>query len=117
MELMTIEVQGMRVFAGHGVHDEESLSGNEFEISASVSFVPEGKITSLSHTIDYVKLSEILKAEMKARKQLLETIAGEIAEKIRITFPIVTKVSVNIKKLTPPIANFTGAVGVTYSSE
>src|SRR5687767_11625001 len=113
---MTVEITGMRVFAGHGVHEEESLSGNEFELSAAVTFSAAGKITSLNQTVDYVRLSEIMKSEMKARKQLLETIAMEIAEKIRSTFSQVTKVTVNIKKLTPPIANFTGAVGVTYTS-
>jgi 7,8-dihydroneopterin aldolase/epimerase/oxygenase len=115
-ELMTIEVKDMRVYGGHGVHREEALAGNEFLVSVSVSFEPEGKISSLSQTVDYVKLTEIIKTEMKERKQLLESLAQNIAAAARESFANTKKVSVNIRKLTPPIANFTGTVGVIYTS-
>jgi 7,8-dihydroneopterin aldolase/epimerase/oxygenase len=115
-ELTTIEVKDMRIYAGHGVHSEEALAGNEFLVSVSVSFEPEGKISSLSETVDYVKLSEIIKKEMKERKKLLETLAQNITEATRSAFGNIKKISVNIQKLAPPIANFTGTVGVSYTS-
>ena len=116
MELMTIEVKDMRIFGGHGVHEEEAVAGNEFLVSVSVSFQPEGKISSLSQTVDYVKLTEIIRKEMKERKQLLESLAQNIAAEARSAFGNTKQVSVNIRKLTPPIANFTGTVGVIYTS-
>jgi dihydroneopterin aldolase len=115
-ELMTIEVKDMRVYGGHGVHDEEALAGNEFLVSVSVSFQPEGSISSLSQTVDYVKLTEIIRKEMKERKQLLESLAQNIATEARAAFGNTKHVSVNIRKLTPPISNFTGTVGVIYTS-
>jgi dihydroneopterin aldolase len=115
-EMMTIEVRDMRVYGGHGVHDEEALAGNEFLVSVSVSFEPEGKVSSLSQTVDYVKLAEIIRAEMKERKLLLESLAQNIANAARDSFGNTKQVSVNIRKLTPPIANFTGTVGVIYTS-
>jgi 7,8-dihydroneopterin aldolase/epimerase/oxygenase len=115
-ELMTIEVKDMRVFAGHGVHSEEAVAGNEFLVSVSVSFQPDGKINSLAGTVDYVKVAEIIRTEMKERKHLLETLAQNIAASLRSTFSNVKKVTVNIQKLTPPINNFSGVVGVTYTS-
>jgi 7,8-dihydroneopterin aldolase/epimerase/oxygenase len=115
-ELMTIEVKDMRIYAGHGVHDEEALAGNEFLVSVSVSLQPDGRISSLSETVDYVKLTEIIRTEMKERRQLLESIAQNIASAIRSAFRNTKEVSVNIRKLTPPISNFTGTVGVNYTS-
>lgn len=116
-ELMTIEVKDMRVFAGHGVHSGEAVTGNEFLVSVSVSFHPGGKISSLSGTVDYVKLTEIIREEMNSRKELLETLAQNIAANIRSTFGHSRKVTVHIIKLTAPITNFTGTVGVTYTSQ
>jgi 7,8-dihydroneopterin aldolase/epimerase/oxygenase len=114
---VTVEVTGMRVFAGHGLYEEEGMTGNEFELSASVSYETSGTLQSIDQTVDYVKICGIMKEEMKERKHLLETIAQQIAYRIRSSFEKVNKVSVSIKKLTPPIANFTGTVGVTYRSE
>jgi 7,8-dihydroneopterin aldolase/epimerase/oxygenase len=114
--VMTVEVTGMRVFAGHGLHNEEELTGNEFELSASVSYLTSSPVDSISQTIDYVKICGIMKEEMRERKKLLETIAQQIAVRIKSAFGEVTTVTVTVKKLTPPIANFTGVVGVTYTS-
>jgi 7,8-dihydroneopterin aldolase/epimerase/oxygenase len=115
--VMTVEVTGMRVFAGHGLHNEEELTGNEFELSAFISYQTSEPVNSITQTIDYVKVCEIMKEEMKERKQLLETIAQQIAVRIKSTFENLVRVTVSVKKLTPPIANFTGAVGVTYTSD
>jgi 7,8-dihydroneopterin aldolase/epimerase/oxygenase len=115
--LMTIEVKGFRLFAAHGLHDEEAMTGNEFEVNASVSFIPTDTITSISGTIDYTRISNLIKEEMKKRKQLLETVAQEIASKLKQAFPQIVNLSISIKKLTPPIANFNGTVGVTYSRD
>lgn len=116
-ESMTIEVKDMRVFAGHGVQAGESLAGNEFLVSVSVSFDPGGKINSLSGTVDYVKLTEIIREEMNGRKELLETLAQQIAASIRSTFGHARRITVHIRKLTAPITNFSGSVGVTYTSQ
>ena len=47
---------------------------------------------------------------------LLETLAQELSQSIHLLDKKITSVSITIKKLSPPIENFVGVVGVTYKS-
>jgi len=47
----------------------------------------------------------------------LETCAMEICEALHENFSEIRKISIYIKKINPPITNFTGSVGVSYSKE
>jgi len=41
----------------------------------------------------------------------------EIVESIHVSFPQINKADISIKKLHPPIIQFTGSVGVRYLKE
>lgn len=115
---MTIELKGLRFFAYHGLYAEEHKTGNEFEITLSVSYQPPaGMITSLRDTVNYVQLYELLKAEMQKPRELLETLVMEVTEVIHLSFHRIKKVEIEITKLHPPIPGFTGTVGVKYDRE
>jgi dihydroneopterin aldolase len=45
---------------------------------------------------------------------LLETLAQEISEEIHANDPRIFYIEITLKKLNPPIQNFTGTVGITY---
>ena len=116
--LMTIELKELRFHAFHGLFEEEKLTGNEFGVNMSVSYRPPSPLMDkIADTIDYEQLYEIVKAEMKKRRDLLETLVIEIAEKVYESFPIVTKVVITISKLHPPIAGFSGNVSVSFQKE
>jgi dihydroneopterin aldolase len=113
--LLTIELNNLRFFARHGLYAEEIKIGNEFEVTLSVSYLPDTiLITDIETTVNYVSLYELVKAAMQKPTPLLETVAMAIAEKIHQDFPQVKKVSISISKLHPPIAKFIGEVGVKY---
>ena len=106
----------MRFFAEHGLYEAERLVGNEFEVDLSVEQkAPEKTISSLGQTINYVEVFRIVQEEFRQRKQLLETCAMLIAERLQEQFPNLEKLTISIRKLNPPITNFAGSVGVTYS--
>ena len=112
----TIELKGLRFFAEHGLYEAERLVGNEFEVDLSVEQkAPEKTISSLGQTINYVEVFRIVQEEFRQRKQLLETCAMLIAERLQEQFPNLEKLTISIRKLNPPITNFAGSVGVTYS--
>lgn len=114
--MIKIDLTGLRFYAYHGLYEEERKTGNEFEVNLSVSYTPVSEmITELSGTIDYGKLYELLKAEMKQPRHLLETLVMEIAEAIHAKFPLTTTVVISIKKLNLPIARFKGTATVSYS--
>jgi dihydroneopterin aldolase len=115
---ITISLTRLRFFAYHGLYAEERKTGNEFEVNLSVSYTPDQKvITELEHSINYVTLHELIKSEMQQHRDLLETFVMELAEKIHDSFPVVKKVEISIDKLHPPIAKFSGNVGVKYTKE
>ena len=115
---ITIELKQLRFFAYHGLYKNEKELGGQFEIDLSVSFYPaENEIRAIKNTINYEQLFEFLKHEMQETRDLLETLAMEITEKIHLQFPKVKKVGIIITKLNPPIVSFTGKVAVSYSRE
>ena len=113
--MITVHLSKMKFFAHHGWHDEESITGTEFEVSVSVSFNPEKKITELHDTVDYVSVFNIVKAHFLRPAKLLETLAQQITEDIHKTDNRISLINIIIDKLNPPIITFTGSVGITYS--
>jgi dihydroneopterin aldolase len=115
---MTVELKGLRFFAEHGMYAEEKKVGNEFEVGVSVIYkAPKRAITSIEDTVNYMEIYRIIEDEFKERKLLLETCAMLICEKVQQIFPGIKNISISIKKINPPITNFTGSVGVTFSKE
>jgi dihydroneopterin aldolase len=115
---MTIELKGLRFFAEHGMYAEEKKVGNEFEVDVSVVYkTPKKTITSIEETVNYVEIYRIIEDEFKERKLLLETCAMLICEKVQQVFPEIKNISISIKKINPPITNFTGYVGVRFSKD
>jgi len=94
---------------------EERILGNNFEMNVDISFEVPEKITKLQETVDYVKIHGIIKEVMDVPTQLLETVVQVLAGKIYLFDNKIKLVVINLKKLNPPINNFQGSVGVTYS--
>ena len=115
---MTIELKGLRFFAEHGMYAEERKVGNQFEIDIEISFKPpKHTITSIEETVNYVEIYRIIEERFSEYRNLLETCAMEISEALHEHFSEIRQVSISIKKINPPITNFTGSVGVSYSKE
>jgi len=111
-----IELKQLRFFADHGVYPEEMKVGNEFEVDVCVSCrAPKKTVTSIDQTINYVEVYRIVQEEFTKRRQLLETLAMDMADKIAAQFEEIEQVSITIRKLNPPITNFSGMVSVSYS--
>jgi 7,8-dihydroneopterin aldolase/epimerase/oxygenase len=116
--LLSIELSRLRFFSRHGLYAEEVKTGNEFEVSLSASYVPDTTVVSnIEDTVNYVSLYELVTTAMQEPTPLLETVAMIITEKIHHQFPFVKKITISIRKLYPPIVQFTGEVGVTYTKE
>ena len=116
--LMTVELRSLRFFGEHGMYAEEKKVGNEFEVDVLITFkAPDEPISAIQDTVNYVEVYRVVEKEMKEQKQLLETCAMRICDDLQPIFPHIQKAYVSIKKMTPPITNFTGSVGVSYVRE
>ncbi len=112
--MMTIHLNEMIFFAHHGLYDEEKITGARFKVNVDVSF-KTGKIETIIDTINYVLLYELIKKRFANPALLLEMLAQDIAEEMYKVDGRIAIININIQKLNPPIYNFTGYVGITYS--
>ena len=115
--MFTIHLHHLRFFSFHGVHEEEGILGNDYEVNADVTFNSTDTIKSLHQTVNYVKIYDIIKQQMQIPTALLETVAQDLAQKIYTADNRITSININIKKLHPPIPNFLGSVGVSYKKD
>ncbi|MEP6712729.1 MAG: dihydroneopterin aldolase [Ferruginibacter sp.] len=112
--MFTIHLTNLRFFAHHGMHDEEAIVGNDFEVSLSVTFEVPDRIKALSETINYVSVYLIIKKIFKHPSKLLETLAVDICDEIYLSDNRIKKINITIHKLNPAISNFIGNVGVSF---
>lgn len=101
---VTITLSQLRIYAHHGVLQQERTVGNWFELSISLTFPCQAvKSDNIEHTVNYAVIAEIIRKQMAVPSNLIEHVAGRISEAIMNEFPIITEGSITITKLTPPI--------------
>ena len=116
--MITVHLHNVKFYAYHGIHDEEKILGNEFELSADIQFnEDEEVITSIKQTINYVDLYEIIQQRMSVPAKLLETVIMEIGLLLKRKYNSIQSISINLKKIHPPVTGFQGAVAVTWQKE
>ena len=116
--MLTIQLHKVHFYAYHGVHHEEALTGNEFEVSLQVSFQENPLyLDDLSSTINYSELFELVKQRMMRRTALLEKVAGDIINEIHAAYPFVMRIKISIFKLQAAIPYLDGKVGITLERE
>ena len=102
--------------AFHGLYEEEKRNGNNFVVNIDIEVDTDGMITDLQQTVNYVEVFQIVQQRMLQATPLLETLIQEMNQSILLLDKKISSVSITIKKLSPPIENFVGEVGVTYQS-
>ena len=115
--MITIHLHHLKFFSFHGIHEEERILGNEYEVNVDVTFDEKGPINKIDETINYVKIFELVKQRMNISTALLETVAQDIANQVYSADNRVRSVFVSVEKKNPPISNIEGSVGVTYTKE
>jgi dihydroneopterin aldolase len=109
-----IEVRGLRVDGVHGVLDEEQHRPQPFEIDLDLYLDLAAAATSdaLDATADYgVAVDGAVSVVLGPHRQLLETLAGAIAEVV-LEDPRIDAVTVAIRKLRPPVPAEVTSTGV-----
>lgn len=115
--MFTIHLHNLKFYAYHGLHAEEKILGKNYEVNADITLFENGLVTRLHQTIDYAKVYEIIKKRMNKPTALLETVAQDLAQLIYKADNRITSITISIKKLHPPMAEFEGHVGVSYKRE
>lgn len=114
-ELSTTYIKGMRLYARHGVMEQEGKTGAWFTVDVSVDTngCPAAESDRIGDALDYGALCAVVKQEMAVPSLLVEHVAGRIARAVLQRFAQASAVTVSVTKDNPPMgANCQGA-GVT----
>ena len=100
-----IIIEGLRLYAFHGVMEQEKTVGAYFIIDAEVTtdFSLAMETDDLQGTVSYADIFETIKREMEIPSKLIEHVGGRIATAIVNKFPIVSSVRLKILKENPPM--------------
>ncbi len=103
--IRTVGLEGVQFNAAIGVHPEEKILGNNFEVDFEVAFKnnKQHDTQNLDDTINYTHLYTILKNEFAHKTDLLETVAQNILDQTLLIYPFLRSIKIKIKKLNPPI--------------
>jgi dihydroneopterin aldolase len=109
-----IYLNDVRIHAYHGVLPQENQVGQDFLVSArcGVDVTSAMENDMLEVTLDYGVLYRLIESEMAKTSQLVEHVAGCIAQRVFDEFPQVTSLDLSITKLNPPFGADCKGAGV-----
>ena len=112
-----IQIENMEFYSFHGHFKEERIVGNRFNVDLTIETdmkVPQ-ESDNLKDAVDYQRAYEIVKLQMEKKSHLLEHIAGRIVDAVYAEMKGITKVTVKVSKMNPPMGGKIGAVSVIIS--
>jgi dihydroneopterin aldolase len=113
----SISLTGLRVFAYHGVLEEERAAGQEFviDVTMQLDLGPAAKTDDVRNTVHYGVLAEQIAAVVQGDPvNLIETVAASIAELV-LSYDLVSTVTVTVHKPNAPITVPFSDVAVTIT--
>ncbi|HNX37942.1 MAG TPA: dihydroneopterin aldolase [Candidatus Cloacimonadota bacterium] len=117
---MKITLKEMVFYGYHGVHAEERKLGQRFVVTAELFTDPalDPSIRRLEDTTDYTRVyADIREIVENHQFLLLESCANSIADKLLESYPLLTKVTLQIQKPSVPIQGSLKSVEVELTRE
>lgn len=101
-----IELTGLKATGYHGVFPEEKRQGQDFLVDMVCWLDTRPAVSSddLADTVNYAELAELAHAVIIGPSfDLIEKVAGTIADQVLAGFPLITEVEVTVHKPQAPI--------------
>ena len=98
-------MKGMHFRAFHGCLESERREGNDFYVDFACEYDTSKaeKSDCLEDTLNYAEIYDIVAAEMAAASNLLEHVAGRIADGIMAAHPEIPSLEIKVTKMRPPV--------------
>jgi dihydroneopterin aldolase len=112
---MTVRLEGLEVFAHHGVQEHERRDGQPFLFDVELEPASDGaqRTDELADAVDYGAVAgRVVELGQGGPHQLLERLAALVADDLIATFPLAA-VRVTVHKPLAPIPHPFGDVSVT----
>ena len=113
-----IVIKGVTAIGHHGVFDFEKRDGQEFSVDLEIKLdlTAASKSDRLEDSIDYSRFTEIASAAIEGEPfDLIERLAGFIADRIKSEFPRIDSVSVTVHKPHAPVNEKVTDISVTIT--
>lgn len=112
-----IQIENMEFYSFHGHYKEEQIVGNKFilNITLETDMKAPAESDNLKDAVNYQQVYEIIKLQMEKKSHLLEHIACGILDAIYSEMKGITKVTVKVSKMNPPMGGKIGSVSVVMS--
>ena len=109
-----ISLRNVRFHAFHGVMPQERRVGAYFLVNLRVGYPLEKAMQSdeVADTLNYAALYAVVREEMMTPSNLLEHVAGRIADAVIKAFPQVTSIDLELTKENPPMGADCDGAGV-----
>jgi dihydroneopterin aldolase len=108
----SILINGLRLYAYHGVMPQEQKVGAHFtlDLRLDTDFSEAMQTDRLEGTVSYADVCDVVKQEMAVPSRLLEHAGSRIIEALHRRFPQVTAIKLRLIKDNPPMgADLAGA--------
>jgi len=113
-----IEIKGIKSFGYHGILESEKVTGQDFyvDVVLEVDLTRASVSDSVSDTINYAEVTDlVVKVITGDRVSLIEKLAGNIADRIKATYPQAATVSVTVHKPQAPVNAQVKDISVTIN--
>ena len=110
----SIFVNDLRLYAHHGVMEQEQRVGAWFVVTLRVHYniMRAMKSDDIKDALSYADIVGVVKEEMAKPSRLLEHVAGRIAETILERFPQAQSIELKLTKENPPMGVDCSGAGV-----
>lgn len=103
----TLIIKNLKIFAYHGVNEEEKINGQNFLIDAEIATnkLDGYENDKLENVLNYSKLVKEISAFFKKESyDLIEKAAEETARRLIQNFPQINEINLTVKKPEAPIS-------------
>ncbi len=101
-----IEITNLKIFAHHGVLEEEKRQGQDFYVNAKLylNLYPAGDSDDLTQSVNYAEVAHCMNRLMTEEVyDLIETACAKLCEGVLTEFPLVDAIEVELQKPHAPI--------------
>lgn len=112
---VVISVEGIKVWAFHGVYAEEQVNGRYFVVDATVTAeLNADQLLSdrLEATVNYETIYRIVHEKMAQPAALLEKVALDIAQTVQSADQRIVQTRIKLTKLQPPLGGEVASTSV-----
>lgn len=110
-----VRIDGLKVFAYHGVMQHEKDYGQEFFIDAHLD-IEAGMEDKIESTVSYaLVVDELVKVSTTNRFDLIESLSAKLKEHILALDPRIIRVTITVHKPSAPIGHEVRDISVSVS--